>query len=107
MTAQDADALVALARTLGTLGATVLLVTYLGRLAISYQRDFTVQYRELSREQEATIERLRSRTDALEAEVDGLHTDMATAKRAVDECRTREGRLVAAIEALGGTVPPA
>jgi len=38
---QDADALIALARTLGTLGATVLLVIYLGRLAISYQRDFS------------------------------------------------------------------
>ena len=41
MTSQDLDALVTLARTLGTLGATVLLVTYLGRLAITYQRDFT------------------------------------------------------------------
>ena len=61
VSATDADALIALARTLGTLGATVLLVTYLGRLAISYQRDFTLQYRELSREQEATIERLRDR----------------------------------------------
>jgi cell division protein FtsB len=103
---QDADALIALARTLGTLGATVLLVIYLGRLAISYQRDFTVQYRELSREQEATIDRLRDRTDALEAEVDALHTDMAAAKRAVTECRDRESRLVQAIEALGGTIPP-
>ena len=104
--AQDVDGLVALARTLGTPGATVLLVTYLGRLAISYQRDFTVQYRELSREQEATIDRLRDRTDALEAEVDSLHTDMAAAKRAVDDCRNRESRLVSAIEALGGTIPP-
>lgn len=106
MTSQDLDALVTLARTLGTLGATVLLVTYLGRLAISYQRDFTVQYRELSHEQEATIDRLRDRTDALEAEVDGLHTEMAAAKRAVEDCRNREGRLVSAIEALGGTIPP-
>ena len=106
MSTQDADALIALARTLGTLGATVLLVTYLGRLAISYQRDFTDQYRELSREQEATIDRLRDRTDALEAEVDGLHTEMAAAKRAVEDCRNREGRLVSAIEALGGTIPP-
>ncbi len=106
MSTQDADALIALARTLGTLGATVLLVIYLGRLAISYQRDFTVQYRELSREQEATIDRLRDRTDALEAEVDALHTDMAAAKRAVTECRDRESRLVQAIEALGGTIPP-
>ena len=106
MTSQDLDALVTLARTLGTLGATVLLVTYLGRLAISYQRDFTDQYRELSREQEATIDRLRDRTDALEAEVDGLHTEMAAAKRAVEDCRNREGRLVSAIEALGGTIPP-
>lgn len=105
MSAQDADALIALARTLGTLGATVLLVTYLGRLAISYQRDFTVQYRELSRDQEATIERLRDRTEALEAEVDGLHTEMAAARRAVDDCKVREGRLVTAIEALGGSVP--
>lgn len=105
MTAQDVDGLIALARTLGTLGATVLLVTYLGRLAISYQRDFTVQYRELSREQEATIERLRDRLDALEAETDALHTNMAAAKRAVDDCRNREGRLVTAIEALGGTIP--
>lgn len=106
MSTQDADALIALARTLGTLGATVILVIYLGRLAISYQRDFTVQYRELSREQEATIDRLRDRTDALEAEVDALHTDMAAAKRAVTECRDRESRLVQAIEALGGTIPP-
>ena len=106
MTTQDADALIALARTLGTLGATVLLVIYLGRLAISYQRDFTVQYRELSREQEATIDRLHRRADALEAEVDALHTDMAAAKRAVTECRDRESRLVQAIEALGGTIPP-
>lgn len=106
MSTQDADALIALARTLGTLGATVLLVIYLGRLAISYQRDFTVQYRELSREQEATIDRLRDRTDALEAEVDALHTDMAAAKRAVTECRDRESRLVQAIEAIGGTIPP-
>ena len=106
MTSQDLDALVTLARTLGTLGATVLLVTYLGRLAISYQRDFTEQYRELSREQEATIDRLRDRTDALEAEVDGLHTEMAAAKRAVEDCRNREGRLVSAIEAIGGTIPP-
>ena len=106
MTSQDLDALVTLARTLGTLGATVLLVTYLGRLAISYQRDFTDQYRSLSREQEATIDRLRDRTDALEAEVDALHTDMAAAKRAVTECRDRESRLVQAIEALGGTIPP-
>ncbi len=106
MTSQDLDALVTLARTLGTLGATVLLVTYLGRLAISYQRDFTDQYRELSHEQEATIDRLRDRTDALEAEVDGLHTEMAAAKRAVEDCRNREGRLVSAIEALGGTIPP-
>jgi len=106
VTAQDVDGLIALARTLGTLGATVLLVTYLGRLAISYQRDFTVQYRELSHEQEATIDRLRDRTDALEAEVDGLHTEMAAAKRAVEDCRNREGRLVSAIEALGGTIPP-
>ncbi len=105
VSAQDADALIALARTLSTLGATVLLVTYLGRLAISYQRDFTLQYRELSREQEATIERLRTRTDALEAEVDGLHTEMAQARRGLDECKTREARLVAAIEALGGTIP--
>jgi len=65
-----------------------------------------VQYRELSREQEATIDRLRDRTDALEAEVDALHTDMAAAKRAVTECRDRESRLVQAIEALGGTIPP-
>lgn len=106
MSTQDADALIALARTLGTLGATVLLVIYLGRLAISYQRDFTVQYRELSREQEATIDRLHARTDALEAEVDALHTAMAAAKRAVTECRDRESRLVQAIEALGGTIPP-
>ena len=106
MTSQDLDALVTLARTLGTLGATVLLVTYLGRLAISYQRDVTDQYRSLSREQEATIDRLRDRTDALEAEVDGLHTEMAAAKRAVEDCRNREGRLVSAIEALGGTIPP-
>lgn len=106
MTTTDADALLSIARTLGTLGATVLLVTYLGRLAISYQRDFTEQYRALSREQEGTIDRLRSRTDALEAEVDSLHTDMAAAKRAVDDCRMRESRLVAAIEALGGTIPP-
>ncbi len=106
MTTTDADALLSIARTLGTLGATVLLVTYLGRLAISYQRDFTDQYRSLSREQEATIDRLRDRTDALEAEVDSLHTDMAAAKRAVDDCRMRESRLVAAIEALGGTIPP-
>ena len=106
MTSQDLDALVTLARTLGTLGATVLLVTYLGRLAISYQRDFTDQYRALSREQEATIDRLRDRTDALEAGVDGLHTEMAAAKRAVEDCRNREGRLVSAIEALGGTIPP-
>ncbi len=106
MTSQDLDALVTLARTLGTLGATVLLVTYLGRLAISYQRDFTDQYRSLSHEQEATIDRLRDRTDTLEAEVDGLHTEMAAAKRAVEDCRNREGRLVSAIEALGGTIPP-
>ena len=106
MTIQDLDALVTLARTLGTLGATVLLVTYLGRLAISYQRDFTDQYRSLSREQEATIDRLHDRTYALEAEVDGLHTEMAAAKRAVEDCRNREGRLVSAIEALGGTIPP-
>lgn len=106
MTSQDLDALVTLARTLGTLGATVLLVTYLGRLAISYQRDFTDQYRSLSREQEATIDRLHDRTNALEAEVDGLHTEMAAAKRAVEDCRNREGRLVSAIEALGGTIPP-
>lgn len=106
MTSQDLDALVTLARTLGTLGATVLLVTYLGRLAISYQRDFTDQYRSLSREQEATIDRLHDRTYALEAEVDGLHTEMAAAKRAVDDCRNRESRLVSAIEALGGTIPP-
>ena len=106
MTSQDLDALVTMARTLGTLGATVLLVTYLGRLAISYQRDFTDQYRSLSREQEATIDRLHDRTNALEAEVDGLHTEMAAAKRAVEDCRNREGRLVSAIEALGGTIPP-
>ena len=106
MTSQDLDALVTLARTLGTLGATVLLVTYFGRLAISYQRDFTDQYRSLSREQEATIDRLHDRTNALEAEVDGLHTEMAAAKRAVEDCRNREGRLVSAIEALGGTIPP-
>ena len=106
MTSQDLDALVTLARTLGTLGATVLLVTYLGRLAISYQRDFTDQYRSLSREQEATIDRLHDRTNALEADVDGLHTEMAAAKRAVEDCRNREGRLVSAIEALGGTIPP-
>jgi len=106
VTSQDLDALVTLARTLGTLGATVLLVTYLGRLAISYQRDFTDQYRELSHEQEATIDRLHGRTEALEAEVDGLHTEMAAAKRAVEDCRNREGRLVSAIEALGGTIPP-
>lgn len=106
MNSSDAEALVSLARTLGTLGATVLLVVYLGRLAISYQRDFTAQYRELAREQESTIVRLRDRQDALEAEVDRLHTDMAAAKRAVDECRLRAGRLVAAIEALGGTIPP-
>lgn len=107
MTVSDTEALVSLVRTLGTLGATVLLVVYLGRLAISYQRDFTTQYRELAREQETTIDRLRNRQDALEAEVDSLHTDMAAAKRAVDECRAREGRLVSAIEALGGTVPDA
>lgn len=106
MSTADLDALVSLARTLGTLGATVLLVTYLGRLAISYQRDFTVQYRELVHEQEDTIARLRDRLDALEAETDSLHTDMAAAKRAVDDCRTRESRLVQAIEALGGTIPP-
>ena len=106
MSTADLDALVSLARTLGTLGATVLLVTYLGRLAISYQRDFTVQYRELVHEQEDTIGRLRDRLDALEAETDSLHTDMAQAKRAVDDCRTREARLVRAIEALGGTIPP-
>jgi septal ring factor EnvC (AmiA/AmiB activator) len=106
MQATDVDALVALARTLGTLGATVLLVTYLGRLAISYQRDFTLQYRELTKEQEQTIQRLRDRLDALEAETDSLHTDMAQAKRAVDDCRQREARLVRAIEALGGTIPP-
>lgn len=105
MNAADVDALVALARTLGTLGATVLLVVYLGRLAINYQRDFTDQYRALSRDQEVTIDRLRDRTEALEAEVDGLHTEMAAAKRAVEECRNREARLVAAIEALGGTIP--
>ena len=102
----DVDALAALVRTLGTLGATVLLVAYLGRLAISYQRDFTLQYRELTKEQEATISRLRDRLDALEAETDSLHTDMAAAKRAVDDCRNRESRLVQAIEALGGTIPP-
>ena len=106
MQVSDVDALVALARTLGTLGAVVLLVTYLGRLAISYQRDFTVQYMELTKEQEVTIGRLRARIDALEAETDSLHTDMAQAKRAVDDCRTREARLVRAIEALGGTIPP-
>lgn len=106
MNAADVDALVALARTLGTLGATVLLVTYLGRLAISYQRDFTDQYRRLTVEQEGTIDRLRDRTEALEAEVSGLHAEMATARRGLEECKTREGRLVAAIEALGGTVPP-
>jgi len=48
----------------------------------------------------------RDRTGALEAEVDGLHTEMAAAKRAVEDCRNREGRLVSAIEALGGTIPP-
>ena len=106
MQVSDVDALVALARTLGTLGAVVLLVTYLGRLAISYQRDFTVQYMELTKEQEVTIGRLRARIDALEAETDSLHTDMAQAKRAVDDCRNREARLVQAIEALGGTIPP-
>lgn len=106
MQVSDVDALVALARTLGTLGAVVLLVTYLGRLAISYQRDFTVQYMELTKEQEVTIGRLRDRIDALKAETDSLHTDMAQAKRAVDDCRTREARLVRAIEALGGTIPP-
>lgn len=105
MSVSDTEALVSLVRTLGTLGATVLLVVYLGRLAISYQRDFTAQYRELAREQESTIDRLRSRLDAIEAETDSLHTDMAAAKRAVDECRAREGRLVSAIEALGGTIP--
>lgn len=101
----DAEAIVALVRTLGTLGATVLLVAYLGRLAVAYQRDFTLQYRDLAREQEETITRLRDRLDALEAETDRLHTDMAAAKRAVQECRDREGRLVRAIEALGGTIP--
>ena len=106
MQVSDVDALVALARTLGTLGAAVLLVTYLGRLAISSHRDFTVQYMELTTEQEVTISRLRDRLDALEAETDSLHTDMAAAKRAVDDCRTRESRLVQAIEALGGTIPP-
>jgi len=50
MQSTDVDALAALVRTLGTLGATVLLVTYLGRLAISYQRDFTTQYRDLTKE---------------------------------------------------------
>ena len=79
---------------------------YLGRLAISYQRDFTLQYRELTKEQEQTIQRLRDRIDALEAETDSLHTDMAQARRAVDDCRNREARLVQAIEALGGTIPP-
>ena len=106
MQPSDVDALAALVRTLGTLGATVLLVTYLGRLAISYQRDFTTQYRDLTKEQEATISRLRDRLDALEAETDSLHTHMAAAKRAVDDCRNRESRLVQAIEALGGTIPP-
>ena len=106
MQPSDVDALAALVRTLGTLGATVLLVTYLGRLAISYQRDFTTQYRDLTKEQEATISRLRDRLDALEAETDSLHTDTAAAKRAVDDCRNRESRLVQAIEALGGTIPP-
>ncbi len=106
MQVSDVDALVALARTLGTLGAVVLLVTYLGRLAISYQRDFTVQYMELTKEQEVTIGRLRDRIDALEAETDSLHTDMAQARRAVDDCRNREARLVQAIEALGGVIPP-
>lgn len=101
----DAEAIVALVRTLGTLGATVLLVTYLGRLAVAYQRDFTLQYRDLAREQEETIARLRDRLDALEAETDRLHTDMAAAKRAVQDCRDREGRLVRAIEGLGGTIP--
>ncbi len=106
MSTADLDALVSLARTLGTLGAVVLLVTYLGRLAISYQRDFTVQYMELTKEQEVTIGRLRDRIDALEAETDSLHTDMAQARRAVDDCRNREARLVQAIEALGGVIPP-
>ena len=105
MNTADVDALVALARTVGTLGATVLLVVYLGRLAISYQRDFTDQYKRLTVEQEGTIDRLRDRTEALEAEVDGLHSEMASARRAVDDCRRRESRLVAAIEALGGTIP--
>lgn len=105
MAAGDVEAIVALVRTLGTLGATVLLVTYLGRLAVAYQRDFTAQYRDLAREQEDTIARLRDRLDALEAETDRLHTDMAAAKRAVQDCRDREGRLVRAIEALGGTIP--
>lgn len=105
MSTGDVEAIVTLVRTLGTLGATVLLVTYLGRLAISYQRDFTEQYRQLVIEQETTIERLRARLDALEAETDRLHTDMTAAKRAVAECRAREGSLVAAIEALGGSVP--
>lgn len=105
MASGDVEALLALVRTLGTLGATVLLVTYLGRLAVAYQRDFTLQYRDLAREQEETIARLRDRLDALEAETDRLHTDMASAKRAVQDCRDREGRLVSAIEALGGTIP--
>jgi uncharacterized coiled-coil DUF342 family protein len=61
---------------------------------------------ELTKEQEVTIGRLRDRIDALEAETDSLHTDMAQAKRAVDDCRNREARLVQAIEALGGTIPP-
>lgn len=105
MSAGDVEALIALVRTLGTLGATVLLFTYLGRLVIAYQRDFTAEYRDLAREQEDTITRLRDRLDALEAETDRLHTDMAAAKCAVQDCRDREGRLVRAIEALGGTIP--
>ncbi len=31
--------------------------------------------------------------------------EMVQARRGLDECKTREARLVAAIEALGGTIP--
>lgn len=60
--------------------------------ANEFQTHVTDGYRE-------EVDRLRGRITVVEAELDSVH-------KAVRQCREREGRLVEAIEALGGTIPP-
>ena len=96
MSTQEIADLIKAMGAMGAVGAALALFVRLYLRVSDNANEFQTHVTDGYREE---VDRLRDRLTAVEVELDSVH-------RSVRQCREREGRLVEAIEALGGTIPP-